>query len=527
MKVEELVKNTDFFEAMKQQSLEENNISITENGAVGYATTGDKLTDLHFAVSSLRTKSDSEIESMFMDAYLENPRLAILWLFYVRDVREGLGERRLFRVCLEKALNVIDTKDVKLIKELCGLIPEYGRWDDLYVVFKKYPVIVSSCFAERLAKDAESMLKNQPVSLLAKWLKSENASSAETRSLAKATAFYMGFTPRQYRQVLSSLRKYIDVVECKLSERNYSEIDYESVPSQASLKYKEAFKRNDSERYAEYLESVSKGEKKINANTLYPCDIVHNYINSDYIKSGWSVGVKDVDTTLEELWKALPDTVNGDSSVIVVADGSGSMTSKCNVNSSITALDVANSLAIYFAERATGAYKNKYITFSDNPQFVDFTNCRTLRDKIKLALKHDEIASTNIEKVFDLILSTAIKYNLKQNEIPEAVLIISDMEFNYAMEDRYSEEKLFRVITEKFRNAGYQLPKLIFWNVNSRTNTIPIRENANGLVLVSGYSVNTMKMVLNGELDPKKALYKEITSERYAPVDSLIQKIIE
>lgn len=522
MKVEELVKNTDFFEAMKQQSLEENNISITENGAVGYATTGDKLTDLHFAVSSLRNASASEIEDKFMSAYLENPRLAILWLFYVRDVREGLGERRLFRVCLAKALNVINTKDVKLVTELCGLIPEYGRWDDLYVVFKKYPVVVGNYFAERLAKDAESMLKNQPVSLLAKWLKSENASSAETRSLAKATAHYMGLTPRQYRQVLSSLRKYIDVTECKLSERNYSEINYESVPSQASLKYKEAFKRNDSKRYAEYLESVSKGEKKINANTLYPCDIVHNYI-----ENGWAPEVKDVDKTLEELWKALPDTVNGDSSVMVVADGSGSMTSKCNANSSISALDVANSLAIYFAERATGAYKNKYITFSNKPQFVDFTSCRTLRDKIMLALEYDEMTSTNIEKVFDLILSTAIKYNLKQNEIPEAVLIISDMEFNYAMADRYSEEKLFRVITEKFINAGYQLPKLIFWNVNSRTNTIPIRENANGLVLVSGYSINTMKMILNGELDPKKALYKEITSERYAPVDSLIQKIIE
>ena len=512
-----------FFDTMKQTALEDIdcNVSVTENGALGYSTTGQKLVDLHFAISSLRTKSDSEIESMFMDAYLEDPKLAIMWLFYIRDVHNGLGERRLFRVCLGKVLKENPHIAAEAIINLCSLIPEYGRYDDLYAVFAEYPTIVGNLFAEQLNKDLRNMSEGKPVSLLAKWLKSENTSSKQSIALAKQTAFFIGWSLKRYRKTLAELRKYIDVVERKLSSKHYSDINYETVPSQASLKYKKAFFRNDGKRYENYLDSVSKGEKKINAATLYPCDIVHRYMND-----GWALEVKDVDKTLEELWKALPNTVADKGSVMVVADGSGSMTSKCNLNSSITALDVANSLAIYFAERAEGPYKNKYITFSNNPQFVDFTNCRTLKDKIKLALKHDEIASTDIEKVFDLILRTAVNNKLSQSEIPETILIISDMEFNYASRER-NEKRLFTVIADKYNREGYKLPRLVFWNVASRTNTIPLRENENGLVLVSGYSVNTIKMVMNGKLDPRTALLKEILDERYLPVyDKFISKIV-
>ena len=270
-----------FFDAMKKTTLtsDECNLAVTENGALAYASTGQKLVDLHFAVSSLRTKSDEEVEQMFMDAYREDPKLAILWLFYIRDAREGLGERRLFRLGLRKVIKENPKMAAEAIINLCDLIPEYGRYDDLYVVFNEFPTVVGTIFANQIEQDLRDMNFGKPVSLLAKWLKSENASSIATKELAKKTAFYMGLSLRNYRKTLSTLRKYIDVVERKLSAKECSEIDYEKVPSQAAMKYKEAFTRNDPKRYQNYLDSVSKGEKKINAATLYPCDIVHKYID--------------------------------------------------------------------------------------------------------------------------------------------------------------------------------------------------------------------------------------------------------
>ena len=499
-----------------------NETKLTENGAVAYRTSGKKLLDLNFAVASLRRASEQEIINKFMGAYFEDKVVTIKWLFYARDVREGLGERRLFRLTMEE----FTKQEPKAAKELIKLIPEYGRWDDLWCLLETDLVDdVVKLVQIQLKEDFNNMLENKSVSLLSKWMPSLNASSEITKKYASILCKKMGDTPRNYRKFLSKMRKYIDVVECKMSAKEWNAINYETVPSRANLIYNNAFLRNDEERRREYLSKLEKGEVKINAGTLYPHDIVHKY--------GYS---RNVDTTLEGLWKALPDTVKGCGNTIVVADGSGSM--DCNVGGNVTALDVANALAIYFAERSSGEFKDKYITFSERPQLVDFSNAKNLRDKLMIARQHDEVANTNIEAVFDLILSTAIKNNMSQEEIPANILIVSDMEFDSCATTNSSRSNgwysyckrptttLFGEIKKRYKAAGYKLPRLVFWNVNSRTGTIPVKENDLGVALVSGFSVNIVNMVMSNKTDPYECLLETLNTERYQPIEDAIKDIV-
>lgn len=512
-----------FINQMKEtatNSAEYNN-SITENGALGYETTGKALLDLNFEVSSLRNEDEDYIVKEFVKAYSENPSLAITWLFYVRDVREGLGERRLFRVCSKYLFSTCNFSFEQINKYL-HFISEYGRWDDLYSlvgVSKEIDTLITTVISNQLEEDIINYSNKKPISLLAKWLKSEKASSEESRILAKWTREQLGMSPKQYRQTLSALRTYIDVTEVKMCDNRWDEIDYSTVPSKASLNYKQAFKRHDEERYTEFIAKVNKGEAKINASTLFPHDIVHKYSCEN---NWWNIKTKDLDESLEALWKNLHNTVNGNSSTLVVADSSGSMIANIN-NTSCTPFEIAHALAIYFAERASGPYKDKYITFSDTPRFIDLSNCDTLKAKLDTAYAHSEVANTDIEKVFDLILETAINNKCKQEDIPANILIISDMEFDDATECDV-DETLFKTIENKYKAAGYKLPRLVFWNINSRTKTLPVIQNELGIALVSGYSPNIAKMVMDNEVDPYKCLLKVLTSDRYKQVLDTFKK---
>ena len=518
-----------FMDAMKNTLNNEFNVSVTENGAVGYRTSGKALLDLNFAVASLRSMSEEGIVEKFTKAFFEDKVLALKWLFYARDIRGGLGERRLFRVVLAD----LAKSNPEMIIPVINLIPEYGRYDDLWCLLDNEETadVVCKLVDKQLEEDINNMNAKKPISLLAKWMPSIRASSAQTKKYANQLRKALGVSERDYRKAMSALRRYLDVVEIKMSEKNWSEIKYEAVPSRANLIYNGAFLRNDEARRREYLGKLAKGETKINASTLYPHDLVHQYTAGGYRM------YKGKDAAIEALWKALPDTVKGCDNTIVVADGSGSMTTSVG-NTRISALDVANALAIYFAEHSSGEFKDKYITFSEKPQFVDFSHCTSLHEKIKCALAHDEVANTNIEKVFDLILTTAIKHNMSQEDMPKNILIISDMEFdhcatsNATAKDRWGyysnvrpTQALFNVIAQRYADAGYKLPRLVFWNVNSRTGTIPVKENDLGVALVSGFSVNVAKMVMSGKLDPYECLLETINSERYAPVEAALENI--
>lgn len=506
-----------FMSAIKNEL--NNELSYTENSALCYRTTGKKLLDLNFSVASLRGASEQTIINKFMDAYWEDPIVAMKWLFYTRDCREGLGERRLFRIILKHLAN--DRPEV--IKAVFAFAPIYGRYDDLWCLLDtdlKQGVIFA--VKAQLSEDVTNMRNNKSISLLCKWLPSENASSKETKRYATIIRKGLDMTSRNYRKMLSEMRKYIEVVECKMSAKQWNEIDYEDVPSRANLIYNNAFLRNDEDRRRAYLGTLEKGEAKINAGTLFPHDIVHKYMAG---RGYWGSTLKSVDATLEGLWKALPDTVKGAENTIVVADGSGSM--MCNVGggTSVTALDVANALAIYFAERSSGEFKDKYITFSSRPQLVDFSKAKTLKDKIQIALSHSEVANTNIEATFDLILRTAVNNRMSQEDMPKNILIISDMEFDSATYNR-SNVTLFGAIAKKYAMYGYKLPRLIFWNVNSRTGTIPVKENDLGVALVSGFSTNIVNMVMSNKTDPYECLLDALNTERYQPIGDAIKSVI-
>lgn len=511
-----------------------NNISITENGAVGYKTSGSDLLDMNFQVASLRKATEKEIIKMWRKAYAENPMIALRWLFYCRDIRGGMGERRLFRLCMnDMARN--GREDV--VNALIPLFAEYGRYDDLWSLLDITATrkCVLKFVHDTLREDIEGFKADKSISLLAKWLPSENASSAQTAHYGAIIRKSLKWTPRQYRQTLSNLRKHIDVVERKMSASQWDSIDYEAVPSKANLKYNDAFLKHDEERRRTYLGALSKGEAKINSSTAFPHEIAGKYMSS-----GRYLAKNCKDEAIEGMWRSLPDYVNGMGSTICVADGSGSMTVKIG-NGNTSALTVANSLAIYFAERCSGVYKNKYITFSETPQLVHLGNGASLYDKMKIALKHCEAANTNIEAVFDLILDTAIKHEMSQDEIPQNILIVSDMEFDSCAEvnpirstsNRYGyryynapkpTKALFDIMAERYRNAGYKLPRLVFWNLNSRTKTIPMTQNEMGVVLVSGFSPATLKMVLTNKTDPYDCLLETVMNKRYDAVTTNLVK---
>lgn len=475
-------------------------------------------------MASLRSASEHDISQRFTKVFFEDKLMAMKWLFYARDVRGGLGERRLFRACMVPLAKEFP----EYVAPVVALVPEYGRWDDLWCLLDT-PVrdCVTGLVKEQLYDDAQNAAEGKPISLLAKWMPRCKTSSKQTRHYAQILRKAVGMTERQYQHTLANLSRYLLVVEQQMTAKQWEEIDYQRVPSRANLQYNSAFLRHDEDRRRAFLGAVEKGEAKINASVLFPHDIVHRY---GYAGS--------TDANLEVLWKNLPDTVQGCGNTIVVADGSGSMRVRVG-NTDVSALEVANSLAIYFAERSSGQFKDQYITFSEHPQLVDLSRGKNLREKLRIAATHNEVANTNIEAVFDLILTTAINKHMDQSDLPANILIISDMEFDGCAttgaisRDRWGYSRvvtptprLFEVIAQQYAEAGYQIPRLVFWNVNSRSGTIPVKENNLGVALVSGFSPNIAKMVMSGQTDPYDCLLEAINAERYQQVDDALRPII-
>ena len=516
---------SNFMDGVRSTLNNEFNHSTTENGAVGFRTTGRSLLDLNFAVASLRRATVKEIADRFTKAFFEDKLTAMKWLFYARDVRGGLGERRLFRACMVPMAKQFP----EYVRPVVRLVPEYGRWDDLWCLLDT-PVAddVLNCVSMQMTEDTHFYEHNQPISMLAKWMPRAKCRNKDKRRYATMIRQYLNLTEREYQHELSKFCKYLQVVERDMSAQNWSGINYQRVPSRANLQYNSAFLRHDEDRRREFLAAVERGEAKINASVLFPHDIVHRLYH----------GARSDEANLEMLWKSLPDMVQGCGNTIVVADGSGSMSIRIG-GTDVSALEVANALAIYFAERSSGQFKDQYITFSEHPQLVDLSKGKNLREKLRIAECHNEVANTNVEAVFDLILTTAINKHMEQSELPTNILIISDMEFDSCATtgtcqmDRwgYSSRvaptpRLFEVIAQRYADAGYKLPRLVFWNVNSRTGTIPVKENDLGVALVSGFSPNVAKMVMSGKLDPYDCLLEAVNAERYQPVDDVLRPII-
>ena len=510
----------------------------TSNGAIAYKSSGSALLDINTSISALRSLPDGDIVKKFRAAYSENPRLAIRWLFYAGDIRKGQGERRLFQICLKDMMN---NGGAQIVANLIPMIPEYSRWDYIYVVMDNPTTkpVVRELIRKQWKEDMANMKKGKSISLMAKWLDSASSHSHDTRKRGLKTMDMLGLTEREYRKGLSALRKHLDVVERKMSSQNWQSIDYETVPSKANLNYNKAFLRNDEERRRAYLNALTKGEAKINSSVSNPCDIVHKYCDGS-----WDNVPCFYDAALEGMWKSLPNLVTDDSSTIVVADGSGSMGATIG-RTYMTALEVANSLAIYFAERAKGAYKGRYITFSARPQMVN-VNHDSLRENLIEASRHNECANTNLEAVFDLILETAIKNHSPQSDLPKNILIISDggwdsmvnirnvstgsgygyWGYNSTRATAQEAPAFLKSIEQKYKAASYKCPKICYWNVCGKGTTgngMPMTKNDYG-IMVSGFSTNTLKMVLSGKTNPWDALMEVVLDKRYDKIEELAFK---
>ena len=470
------------------------NITYTENGAVTYRTSGKDCLDLFATIGALRRESEQEIVTRFLRAYAENPDLAMKILFYSRDVRGGLGERRVFRTLLKW---LAENEKKSVVRNL-PYIAEYGRWDDVLVLLdtpcRKEALALMK---EQFSADLAAVDRDGEVSLLGKWLPSVNASNDETVHMAKQIAKAFGLTDRDYRKALVKLRARIRIIENNLREKDYT-FDYARQPSKAMFKYRRAFMRNDGERYGAFMGKVERGEAKLHTGTLLPYEIVESAYDC----------AQEERRVLDVTWNALEDFTTNENA-LVVADGSGSMYWGCKPMPAA----VAQSLAIYFAERNKGEFHNHFLTFSMSPQLVEIKG-NGFVDKVRYCRTFNECANTNLEAVFDLILRTAVVNGVPQAEMPAKLYIISDMEFDSCISN--SSATNFENAKRRYEAAGYKLPQLVFWNVASRNRQQPVTVNDRGVALVSGCSPRIFSMAMEGELDPWSFMLSVINTERYA-----------
>lgn len=505
------------------------NDALTENGAKACLSTLDKVLDLFFKGSSYRS-NPSGLPQLVRDAYNDDKELTLKCLFYLRDIRGngGQGERTVFRKGIREIAEL--DADVFTKNNLLPLIPFFGRWDDLFCllgVSTELDKAVFSLVKSQFEADLKSVESgNQSVSLLAKWLPSCNTSSPKTKELGKIFRKALGYTEKEYRKALSLLRKHIDIIETHITNKDYT-FDYSKVPSCASLKYVKCFNKNDGERFHEHIDAVKealksgktgKGVPKDNVKALYPYEIIKGVIKSFVDECGhyFRLDVSDNEERqrLDNLWRQLPNLFgekSKDKNWLAVVDTSGSMLSNV-YKSSVLPIDIAISLGIYISEHNHGIFKDKYITFSNTPKFIEFDGEWPLYKKVQEVLNHSIIDDTNISAVFSLVLDAAVKHHIPVEDMPETIVIISDMQFNEMVSDADSESG-HEMIKRKYKESGYPLPKIVYWNASTNVyDNVPITKDEKGTVMIGGCSpglfdavmqsatpIEFMELVLNGE----------------------------
>lgn len=480
-----------------------NKYALTENGAISNTSTLNPVLDFFSKAGAMRGR-EKEAFNLFQKAFDADPQNAIRVLFYLRDIRGGQGERSVFRYILSQL-------DEDFVNKIAHYIPEYGRWDEVPV--NKFTV--EKLIAKQLSEDMENMKAGKSISLLAKWMPSENAGKAslvEARKVAQLlgwtgspteksidqTTFKRVPNLRTYRKNITALRKYYDnFLERLMSEKRWGEIDYASLPSQAHKKHVKAFLRNDETRYRAYLEKVNSGEAKINSGTLMAYQL-YDMVN------GWNTTPDEVKAA-DALWKNLPDYTRGQNA-LVLADVSGSMSG--------FPMSVSVSLALYFAERNEGQFKDYFMTFTDRSRLQKISG-NTLSAKMRSIESADWGMSTNLQSAFDEILRAAKQGNATPDEMPSTLYIISDMQFNQATSA--NDKTNLEVASEKFKAAGYELPHVVFWNCNAYGNDSPATMYDDRVTLISGSNQSTFQYVVEGKT-PIESMMDILNSERYARI---------
>ena len=483
---------------MLEQLKTQSNKTLTENNAVTNISTYSDCLDLFATIGALRNELDEEIIIRFNRAWAENPDIALKTLFFARDIRGGLGERRVFRALLRHMAKKSSTS----VQKNLWAVPEFGRFDDLLELLDtSIRSDVIALIKTQLDADEKALANGDNISLLGKWLPSINANNAETKRYGKIIAKELGMSEANYRRTLSKLRTKIAIIENNLREKDYT-FDYEKQPSKAMMKYRKAFLRNDEARYSNFLNRVAKGEAKLHTGSLYPYDIIRPIL-SDFMSGNER---QSINTT----WNSQEDFTCGENALVVI-DGSGSMYGGGNPQPAAVAL----SLGIYFAERNKGVFANHFITFSKSPRLVEIKG-NDIYDKVKYCETFNEVANTNIKAVFDLVLATAVKYKLLQNELPVTLYIISDMEFDECADN--ADVTNFEYAKQSFASHGYHLPTVVFWNVESRNRQQPVTMNKQGVVLISGASPRVFAMIQSGNLSTMAFMLDTLNNERYAGI---------
>ena len=460
----------------------------TENGAFAYDSTAQgALLDLFSQIGALRPRTECEIESKFAAAFREDKLLATKMLFYAGDIRQGgLGERRTFRICLRWLAD----NHPEIVNKNIELIPYFNRFDSWFVLCgTKCEKLMWENVAKTLAADMKAYnasvgTKHVPISLLAKWMPSENTSSEKTRQMAVKAQRALQLTPRKYRKMLSALRKHINVTERLMSAGEWAKIDYAKVPSYAMHNYGSAFAKHDYEHFNAYLQSVKKGEVKINASVLYPYDLVEKYMNTREVGTyyGDCFVARNENAVVEAQWKAMPNYLTKPVNAVVMADVSGSMRGR--------PMATSIGLATYFAQHNTGHYHNQYLTFTSEPKFINIREGASLLECVKKVAEAGVGYSTNLEKAFLAILETAVNYEVPKNEMPKALVVISDMEIDkYMRPGRHWD--FLDVMRKRFASYGYDLPRIILWNVNARKDTV--LSQSEDVIFISGPSASSFK----------------------------------
>ena len=472
----------------------------TENDALALNTTGSALLDFYATVGALRDADEPRICGLFADAYAEDPLLATKTVFHGRDVRGGLGERKTFRALLRH----MATHHPEALRPNLDLIGFYGRFDDLYSLAgtpleaEMWAAMKRQFEADRQALETE----NGAVSLLAKWIKTADASSKATRELGIKTALALGYRVFEFKRIVRALRRRIGVVEVLMTQNRWSEIRYPAVPSRAMLLYRRAFERHDGERFGEFIERAASGEEKINAAALFPYDLVMKIWNFN--------GAPEEDAAIEAQWRQLPDYVGRPASALVIADTSGSMTC-CGGRPLATSVG----LAVYFAERNRGAYQGLFMSFSEEARVHRITG-ETLAQKIAGLDMDDWGMNTSLEAAFNRVLDIALKNRVPPEDMPLALIVISDMEIDACCDSQWT---FYDEMRARFRASGYELPNVIFWNVASRHNVFHADKTRRGVQLVSGQSASVFRQVMDAVgMTPVEAMKKTLEGERYAAI---------
>lgn len=473
---------------------DELNVSLTTtaNGAISYASSLNANLDFFRLAGSSR---GVDLQDRFKQAFAENEDLAVRCLLWLRDVRGGAGERQSFRnllVSMEKS-----GRYDEVLEKIIPKIPEYGRFDDL-LIFKtaKFSNLALDVYKKALMVDQNG--------LAAKWAPREKSRSKEDRMNALALMKHLDLSPKQYRKLIVSLT---NVVETPMCKKDYSEIKYSAVPSVATRRYTKAFYRNDVTRYTQYLQDAIDGKVKVNASAIFPHDILANM----------STGPSEM--IAEAQWKAMPNYLN-DRRILPVIDVSSSMNSIVQ-GSKHTHMHIAISLGMYVAEKNTGAFKNVFLTFSGNPELAVIPEGKSIKDRYNFIKNSNWCGSTNLQKSFELILNHAVRNKVPKDQMPEIIIIPSDMQFNQADRNYMTN---YQAIRNKYENAGYDIHHIVFWQLNGGYTDAQVRANQKNVSMISGFSPSILKAVLGGgeieeekvvEIDPIETMKNALLVDRY------------